>query len=223
MKEKIKCSVCGVNLNEETATEFGGEILCEHCLNEKSVVCDCCGTRIRRECADGDDYITLCNDCYLNRYTNCENCGVLISNDNSYCIDNDDDYCYCYNCYQKIINRPIKNYNYKPETIFYGDGSLYYGIELEIDKGGEFDEHAQKILDVGNSDGEKIYCKHDGSISDGFEIVSHAATMDYHLNHFPWQDIMTTAIDMGYRSHNTSTCGLHVHVSRTAFGKEYKQ
>jgi len=223
MEEKLRCSVCGVNLSEKNSFEFGGEILCQHCLDEKSVICDCCGTRISRECAQGDEYTVLCNRCYNNRYTNCENCGVLIHNDNAYCIDDDDDYYYCSDCYEKLKNRPIKSYNYKPETKFYGDGNLFYGIELEIDKGGEFDENAQMILDVGNSGGEKIYCKHDGSIEDGFEIVSHAATIDYHLNHFPWKDIMTKAIEMGYRSHNISTCGLHIHASRSAFGKTYEQ
>ena len=28
---------------------------------------------------------------------------------------------------------------------------------------------------------------------------------------------------MGYRSHNTSTCGLHIHVSRSAFGETYEE
>ena len=37
MEEKMRCSVCGVNLNEETAFVFHGETLCEHCLDERSV------------------------------------------------------------------------------------------------------------------------------------------------------------------------------------------
>lgn len=41
MEEKLRCSVCGVNLTEENCFEFGGEILCQHCLDEKSVICDC--------------------------------------------------------------------------------------------------------------------------------------------------------------------------------------
>ena len=219
MEEKMRCSVCGVNLNEETAFVFNGETLCEHCLDERSVICDCCGTRISRECADGDDYTTLCNSCYINRYTSCESCGILIHNDDAYSID-DDDYYYCSECYEQIRNKAIKSYNYKPETIFFGDGDLFYGIELEIDKGGELDENAKKLIDI--ADG-KIYCKHDGSINDGFEIVSHAATMEYHLNSLPWKEIMEKAIEMGYRSHNTSTCGLHIHASRTALGDTYEQ
>ena len=186
MEEKLRCSVCGVNLAEENSFEFNGEVLCQNCLYEKSVICDCCGTRISRENADGDEYTTLCGSCYNNRYTNCENCGVLIHNDNAYCIDDDDDYYYCSDCYEKLKNRPIKSYSYKPETKFYGEGNLFYGIELEIDKGGEYDENAQKIIDIANYDGEKIYCKHHGS-------------------------------------HNTSTCGLHIHASREVFGDTYEK
>ncbi len=35
MKIKPRCNVCGVNLNEETATEFEGNVYCDDCLNEK--------------------------------------------------------------------------------------------------------------------------------------------------------------------------------------------
>ena len=50
------------------------------------------------------------------------------------------------------------------------------------------------------------------------EIVTHPMTLHYHKNKMPWAEIMESAIHMYYRSHKTSTCGLHVHVNRTAFG-----
>ena len=84
------------------------------------------------------------------------------------------DYPYCRECFEKLNNFAIKNYSYKPEPIFYGSGPLYLGVELEIDKGGEEDSNAQKLLDIANENDERIYCKHDGSINDGFEIVSHS-------------------------------------------------
>lgn len=34
---------------------------------------------------------------------------------------------------------------------------------------------------------------------------------------------METAINLGYRSHQTSTCGLHVHVSRNGLGEKYEE
>ena len=222
MEERFTCSVCGVNLEGNTVNSFEGEIFCDCCFDEQTVLCECCGTRIRRDRADGDGYITLCHSCYEYDYVNCESCGALIHTDDALYMD-DDDYPYCSECYEKLTNKTIKHYNYKPETIFYGKGNLFYGIELEIDKGGEDEENAQRIIDIGNSGAERIYCKHDGSIDYGFEIVSHAATADYHLNSFPWREILAKAIELGYRSHNTRTCGLHIHASRAAFGETYEK
>ena len=44
-------------------------------------------------------------------------------------------------------------------------------------------------------------------------------TLEYHTNNMNWLDIFESAISMEYRSHQTSTCGLHVHVNRSAFGE----
>jgi hypothetical protein len=44
-------------------------------------------------------------------------------------------------------------------------------------------------------------------------------TLDYHKNEMPWQDIMSRALELDYKSHNTDTCGLHVHVNRNGFGE----
>jgi len=43
-------------------------------------------------------------------------------------------------------------------------------------------------------------------------------SLDYHQSEMPWADILREAVSMGYRSHQSGTCGLHVHVSRDAFG-----
>ena len=39
----------------------------------------------------------------------------------------------------------------------------------------------------------------------------------------PWSDVLKCAVQMGYGSHREGTCGLHVHVSRAAFGDTYEQ
>jgi len=218
MENTLICSLCGADLHEENAIEFDGQIMCEQCINAKTTTCDNCGDRIWREDVHGDSVYTLCNHCYDYHYTNCENCGTLIHNNDAYYEDNDEDYPYCYDCYQKLHEKPIKNYNYKPEPIFYGSGNLFYGIELEIDKGGEDDDNAQAILDIANKDSEHIYCKHDSSIESGFEIVSHPMSIDYHFSGIRWDKIFEKAIEMGYLSHKTSTCGLHIHCSRSSFG-----
>ena len=44
-------------------------------------------------------------------------------------------------------------------------------------------------------------------------------TLDYHTNTMNWEEVFEKALSMGYRSHQTQTCGLHIHVNRLAFGK----
>ena len=218
-ENKLICSHCGATLTEETSHTFDGQTFCSNCLNELTVVCDNCQERIWRRDAQEDSNYILCLHCYDHDYTTCENCGVLIHHDDALYEDGND-LPYCRECFDKMNNAAIKNYNYKPEPIFYGSGNLFYGVELEIDKGGEFSENAQNLLDIANSHQERIYCKHDGSINDGFEIVSHPMSLDYHTNTMNWPAVFDKAIEMNYRSHNTSTCGLHIHCSRSAFGSD---
>ena len=223
MKEKIKCCICGKELTEETSHVFDGDVYCEDCLEAHTCVCDHCSSRVRRYDVVRDEENVVCTWCYDDYYTRCEGCGRIILNEDAEYFDEDDQYPYCHECAEEFENRPIKDYHYKPNVKFYGEGPLYYGIELEIDKGGEVDENAYEIMQVGNSDEDRIYCKHDGSINNGFEIVSHAATAEYHLTKFPWREILDKARKLGYCSHNTSTCGLHIHASRSALGENYER
>ena len=48
-------------------------------------------------------------------------------------------------------------------------------------------------------------------------------TLDYHMNDMYWEDILHEAVRLGYRSHMTSTCGLHIHVNRDAFGEDHDE
>ncbi len=223
MKEnKIICSHCGAVLTEDTATIFGGQAMCETCLGIWTSVCEECGIRIWNDSAEGDDNHILCSHCYDYYYTHCERCGRLIHNDDANYVYDDDDTPYCLSCFQEQEINPIKSYNYKPAPTFYGSGDLYMGVELELDKGGDNHDNAELILNVANKDELRLYAKHDGSIDYGFELVSHPMTLDYHLNNMSWKAVFERALDLGYRSHETHTCGLHVHVNRSAFGEDYE-
>ena len=160
----------------------------------------------------------LCPACLDEQTTLCSCCGERIYKaDNSgtdaipLCED-------CYDCYHTLPAQGINDYYFKPEPIFYGTGKRYFGVELEVDEGGESDSNAERVLDIANTGNELIYCKHDGSLNDGFEIVTHPMTLDFHENNMPWAEIMEEAKKMGYLSHQADTCGLHVHVNRTTFG-----
>ena len=54
------------------------------------------------------------------------------------------------------------------------------------------------------------------------ELVTHPMSLDYHKN-YQWEEIMKKAISLGYRSHQTSTCGLHIHVNRSCLGETHDE
>ena len=215
MEETRICSHCGCVLEEDEGLELDDDLLCDDCAESHTTTCDHCGDTIWINESIADDHMSLCQCCYDDHYRRCEGCGRLV-HDNDVCWNGD--YPYCESCYDRI-DVEIEEYSYKPEPIFYGSGNRYFGVELEVDDGGKDDDNAAKIKYRANSHGEHIYIKSDGSIEDGFEIVTHPMTIDYHMNTMPWADVLDEAVYLGYKSHMTSTCGLHVHVNRDAFGE----
>ncbi len=216
MEEQIICTHCGAVIEDaDEATAVGNEILCRDCVDEYCCICDHCDEVIFETDSYGDDDTTLCQRCYETHYTHCYGCDRLLRNDDAYELNG---YDYCSECYHdRCNNGSIKEYSYKPEPIFYGVGERFYGVELEIDDGGKDEDYADELLEIANHGEQHIYIKSDGSLDDGMEIVSHPMSLAYHQN-FCWQEIMKKAVSLGYRSHQTSTCGLHIHVNRTSFG-----
>lgn len=213
------CDRCGCEIENDDYYVVDEDILCENCADEHCCRCAHCNDLIYQNDAVSDDDTILCEHCYDTHYTRCYDCGRLIRNDDSYYAD---DYDFCFNCYNKR-HKSIREYSYKPSAVFFGEGKRYLGVELEVDVGGHDDDNAEELLNIANSPDERIYIKSDGSIDDGFEIVTHPMTLDYHMNEFCWPDILHRAVQMGYRSHQTSTCGLHVHVSRAGLGSSYEE
>ncbi|EXG87760.1 putative amidoligase enzyme [Clostridium sp. ASBs410] len=131
----------------------------------------------------------------------------------------------CFYQDQKLagIKKYIKSWNYIPKEYMFhevaDEDRLYLGVELEIDSGGEDEDKARHICNVMNRESENIYCKHDGSLNDGFEIVTHPCTLDYHKQ-LDYEEMFEWLVKNKYRSHDTSTCGLHVHINRSFFGED---
>ena len=220
MTETFTCCHCGQEHPLENRVMVGDDALCERCANEETVICSRCGERVYRDDNAGDENTPLCQPCYDRHYTSCERCGRIIHVDDAYYEDDDEDDPLCYDCHTHARrNKMIEDYYYKPEPLFRGDGSRYFGVELEIDGAGEDDASARKVMEIANGNGlENLYCKHDGSLDDGFEMVTHPMTLEYHMKEMPWAKILQEAIHLGYTSHQAQTCGLHVHVNRNAFG-----
>lgn len=251
MEEKMTCFECGCIIEDGDEIVTNGNTICQDCYDEnyvtcehcgdvehidnthyvdETVVCDYCFDRLYETCDRcgavhhaNDMYNTrdgyMCQHCLDDYYVECDCCGDLVHIDDSHYSEYNQVY-YCCNCHDDNAN--INDYYYKPSPCFYGDDdNMYLGVELEIDGAGEDSDNAGELLDIDGHD--RIYCKHDGSLNEGFEIVSHPCTLKYHCENMSWFDIMQRAVKMGYTSHDAETCGLHIHVSKTALGETFEK
>jgi hypothetical protein len=172
--------------------------------------CNHCGTYI-----DEDDVLyseargaSLCNPCY-EMDIECDECGYCYYEDDGHtCEDDDPGAGY------------VHSYSYKPRPIFFGQAPYHLGLELEVEaKRASLRDGAEHMY---GAIGERAYLKYDGSLSDGFEIVTHPHSLDEIQSKFPWYALQEIQ-EMGFRSWNTSSCGIHVHVSRNAFKDDAHQ
>ena len=225
MNENFVCSHCGCTVeNEDELFEVEGQFFCEDCYHDETFTCDHCGERFLYCNSVSDENIAVCTDCYDNFYRRCERCNCLLHDNDVYWLG---DYPYCRDCYDdETEDNFIHDYYYKPTRIFYKcsdeEKVRYYGVELEIDRGGKDDDNAEEIHNTANFANELLYIKSDGSLNDGMELVSHPCSMKYHRYEFPWAEILKKSVQLGYRSHNTTTCGLHVHIGRNELGETYE-
>jgi len=98
------------------------------------------------------------------------------------------------------------------------------GVEIEVERKPNIDpESTSKLAEY-----VKTWCilKGDGTLSNGFEIVSAPASFEWHKYGYgagkkgavgPWKELLNNPlIRDNFTSWNTGTCGVHVHVSRAA-------
>ena len=196
-------------------TQIEGELRCENCASEyftenggshNFVCCPSCEDTTHRDSCSWYGDTLYCEGCHENYVWNCNDCGEDQWDGNGHdCTEED----------EQESSNTIHSYSYRPSPYFFGKGQYYLGFELEVEARNESRfagaEIAQDLL------GSHAYMKDDGSLNDGFEIVTHPHTLDSYKTDFNW-DFIPQLKRSGFRSWNTETCGLHVHVSRTAFG-----
>ena len=93
----------------------------------------------------------------------------------------------------------------------------YYGIELEVERRNNADEYTTKNIYNSFTDENGMQfalLKSDGSLSNGFEIVTAPATINAHKKH--WDKFFKSDGIKEVKSWNTDTTGMHIHISRTA-------
>jgi len=188
--------------------------VCNSCKTTRLHTCSQCKTVFSGLCAitNGKHYCPECTAEYLKKCTHCNEYKDKNTLINGVCPD----------CFARLNSFPIaeiQSYGTKPRPVFLSlvsAGMLpYYGVELEIDGGNRTDSLLRNLAKF-----KEIYLKSDGSLSRaGIEIVTYPMNLDYHARIMQWSAIFTACESAGYKSHNTSNCGLHIHVNRGAFGE----
>ncbi len=138
---QLYCTHCGCAVEEDEFNTVGEDILCPECAANYCCTCERCGMLMYDDDAYSDEYHCLCESCFGNHYIHCEHCGRIVHNDDAYEYDGS---FYCPECYSRKTDI-IHEYSYKPEPVFYGKGSRFFGVELEIDIGGRDNDNADSV------------------------------------------------------------------------------
>ena len=229
-----RCTECGDLVNRDDAVYVDEEndvIYCSpECASRNGYLrCDDCGEYYHESEMNINDCQVICCNCWdYHDYVRCDGCGDFIRSDDSY---GDDGY-YCEHCWEEMEESEdsdiIREYHDGPGIYFNGNmqwysmseeqkNKVYYGLEIETDDGNSRDCYAEELYDISHEE-TLFFMEGDGSLDYGVEIISQP--MDWeHVKTFPFEEIHRIARKNGFKSHDTRTCGLHIHFSRQPFSE----
>lgn len=222
----VVCHECRGRIRRSESTETSaGNPICQSCMDYHYFRCQECGEVFHTSMAR--QHYGYCPNCFQTRFRLCDWCRqehfpkTDLKNENAelHVTHFDGELAFCERCSASFRQEGVTNYGYKPFALMHGDrDGRHYGIELEVDGGGCNRDHANIVKGIANRDAINIYTKSDGSLNDGFEIVTHPMTLDYLMEAVPWEELFKKLVSLNYRSHQACTCGLHIHVERKALG-----
>lgn len=216
------CDECGDVYVSEDGLCLGDSNFCsERCAHGAGWhECNDC-SEWDNDCREDANSHVICSSCQSDYY-DCDDCGDMFHCDDlqgGYCRD-----CRTSNGYSRFI----KEYSWQPSEFLFQkmpwENTMYLGIELEIECGDE-DRHeaaeaVTKWLERRKLN-ERVYLKEDGSLDNGFEIVFMPSTLAALNKKFPMKEFLAYLRKLKLTSHETGSCGLHVHISRDNLTSEH--
>ena len=178
-----------------------------------------------------DDHTFICGDC--NYLENCE-MGGQVYNDESVCEQClSDDYTYSeaqdtYISHDDYATEMYEENNRDDEYVYAWDydvadelGFKYlpnqdrkttvtYGIELEVERRRNADDDISELVHEEVEDFARL--KSDGSLSNGFEIVTTPCSYEYQKE--KWSKFLKSDLIKQLRGWKTDTAGLHIHIGK---------
>lgn len=152
------------------------------------------------------DYQILKSECTAPLWAQCSECGKWY-----WAADLRDGK--CPECYQVKIydyhhwdgDRVFKKLDSEDNPV------MFFGTEVETEGGTRNSMLVAPYQDI-------WHLEHDGSLSNGFEMISQPMSWEYiKANEDRFKDMFNALSDAGQKSHDTNSCGFHIHVSRKAF------
>jgi len=220
------CDHCGeATWRDDSSFIDNVGVVCENCISEFYFFCEYLEEYVRdRDTLRTHNSETISQADYESNYFTCDCCGEIFHNDRygqdgycEYCFDSIDEDG-SYDEYSGPSSKVINNYSYKPTPIFYGaENSLFMGVELEVEVKNDSKNDVADNIHNGLSEElrKKVYFKEDGSLSNGIEFVTHPMSLKEHTKFWPsFIETAKKSAGNSLRSHDTSTCGLHIHVAR---------
>ena len=234
------CADCGAIVENSDAHDVGDEIFCSDCTR----TCDGCqrifsaeNEYFRTTC----NHLTICESCYDRYYFTCPDCDYVVHFDYSYLSDHDDR-TRCESCHDRHLSdqddalENIGQYHSSRGIVVpitspasTAANGLYFGVELEVERASNAHDSADQIagtiadhvaedrdnITEGRNTNLPVLCfEEDGSLTDGFEMVSAPLGIDDQRR--LWSRVLSCPAMRQLRSHDTSTCGLHIHLTRRA-------
>lgn len=204
-----------------TAMHSDGNIhICSDCRWNHYIICERCGSFDTNEDCQYVDGSYWCGTCAEYYSTYCDECDTNHQGD---CPN--DEHCNIHNYSYKPMPRfgflsgkgdPIvSGREQNPHYSQSGERKVFMGFEVEVES---YHSTRSAGADVFDSSEDFMYLKEDGSLDDGFEVVSHPSTLAYYDNmRDKFFTPFTRLSELGFRAWRTTTCGMHVHISRLAF------
>ena len=181
-----RCHDCNsLDYQDELRTAYEEYGVCQSCIDDDYTFSEYRDTYVRYEDADDDESY---DEDYRDEYVNA----------------------YDYDVMEDLSLTSTEQDSLRPDT-------AYYGVELEVEKrSNATSDTAFKIHTSFKYDdiGQFALLKSDGSLSNGFEIVTAPGTLNAHKKY--WDKFFKSDGIKEVKSWNTDTTGMHIHISRTA-------
>ena len=191
------------DFNMSRHSNFGDQFLYANDIHN----CNDCGESTFGEelCSVNHGDFSVCQPCCDDNYYYSENHDTYRHNDD---YDEYDEY-----------DESSGTYSYDTDVLEYvnfnktskENNPIYYGVELEVERRKDCPyDIAEQINSM--YQGFAI-CKSDGSLDNGFEIVTGPSSLSYHKER--WEEFFNSRSCQRYlKGWNTDTAGLHIHIGR---------